>query len=486
MSDEPGNPKPPTERTIIRPGRAAGASPSPGGGFPPPPASSSGGNSERTMISPGRAPAGFPPMPGQVGGQGYAPSPAQASAASGGSARIDFADAEPDLYGPEPLVAAAGRLIHLASRLRVMPVGPDLPQLRQLVIRELDAFRPRAQQLGLDAKTTQLAHYILCAFMDDAVMSTPWGANSPWSQHSLLAAYHNDVQGGERLFEFAERMEQDPKREPRLMELLYQCLSLGFEGRMAVDPRGASLLQQRRSRLAAAIGGIHPAPSAELSPQWRGTTSAAGAYEPKVPLWAVLAGLGLIALVIFSALLFRLSSQTSAAIASLNQAVGTSQIVPPPPTPQSKTATFDQMSSILAPDVASGRLKVLREGNEIVLRLVNQGLFESAQAEPASAWSDTFGRLAQAANLTKGPLRVEGHTDNQQIRSLQYPSNLDLSVARAQAVGAKLGGAGMAYTSRIKASGLGDAQPVGDNSTADGRRENRRVEIRVANDVAWQ
>jgi type VI secretion system protein ImpK len=121
-----------------------------------------------------------------------------------------------------------------------------------------------------------------------------------------------------------------------------------------------------------------------------------------------------------------------------------------------------------------------------VMRLVNQGLFESAQAEPASAWSDTFGRLAQAANLTKGPLRIEGHTDNQQIRSLQFPSNLDLSVARAQAVGSRVASAGLADSSRLKTSGLGDAQPIGDNATAEGRRENRRVEIRVANDVAWQ
>ncbi len=482
MSDEPGNPKPPTERTIIRPGRpVGGAAP---GGFPAPAgATPAAGDSEKTMISPGRAPPGFPPAQSQ--GQAYAPPP-PSSVASGGPARIDFADAEPDLYGPEPLVAAAGRLIHLASRLRVMAVGPDLPQLRQLVIKELEAFRPRAQALGLDPKTVQLAHYILCAFMDDAVMSTPWGANSPWSQHSLLAAYHNDVQGGERLFEFAERMEQDPKREPRLMELLYQCLSLGFEGRMAVDPRGASLLQQRRSRLAAAIGGIHPAPAAELSPQWRGTAAAAGTFEPKVPLWAILAALGIVALVIFSALLFRLSSQSSAAVAALSQTVGTAAIVPPPPTPETKTPTFDKMSSILAPDVASGRLAVLREGQEIVLRLVNQGLFESAQAEPSSSWGDTFGRLAQAANLTKGPIRIEGHTDNQQIRSLQFPSNLDLSVARAKAVAAKLSGAGLGDASRITSSGLGDAKPIGDNGTPDGRRQNRRVEIHVANDVAWQ
>ena len=122
----------------------------------------------------------------------------------------------------------------------------------------------------------------------------------------------------------------------------------------------------------------------------------------------------------------------------------------------------------------------------IVVRLVNQGLFDSGSASPSSGWSDTFGRLAQAANLTHGQIRVEGHTDNQQIRSLAFPSNLQLSQARASAVGRALLGAGLQDGNRIRTDGYGDAQPIGDNSTPDGRRENRRVEIRVANDIAWR
>ncbi len=460
MSDKPEDP--PSERTVFQPGRPIGApaapvapaAPAPGAYVPPTPQPAAGGQAQRQS--------------------------------GGAPARLDFAAAEPDLYGPEPLVAAAGRLIHLASQVRTMPVGPDLAGLRQLVIRELDAFTPRIQKLGIDPKSAQLAHYILCAFMDDAVMSTPWGANSPWSQHSLLAAYHNDTQGGDRLFQFAERMEADPAREPRLMELLYQCLALGFEGRAALDPRGQSLLQQRRSRLASAISGRAGPPPAELSPQWRGVTAAGGSYAPRIPLWAILAGLATVALVIFAGLLFRLSSQSDAAMASLNQAVGTSTIVPPPPAPETATPTFDRMKTILAPDIASGRVTVLREGNEIVLRLVNQGLFGSAAATPASEWSDTFGRLAQAANLSKGPIRIVGHTDNQGIRSLEFPSNLALSEARARAVSAALSSAGLTDPSRTAASGVGDAQPIGDNGSDDGRRQNRRVELRVANDVAWR
>jgi len=463
-----------------------------------------GGNSDRTIFQPARpapVPGGLPPAPpphaapfppAPYPGAPAMPPPAARPAPpvdhAAPLARLDFAAAEPELYGPEPLVAAAGRLIHLASQVKTMAIGPDLNELRRLVVRELEAFGKRAQGLGLEAKTIQLAHYILCAFMDDAVMSTPWGANSVWSQQSLLIAYHNDAQGGDRLFDFAERMAQDPAREPRLMELLYQCLALGFEGRAALDPRGANLLQQRRSRLATAIGARPEAATGEISPQWRGVEVAGGRYEPRIPLWTILTGIGVIALILFSALLFRLSSQADAALAALKQVVGHAQIVPPPPAaPEAKTPTFDRIQQILAPDIAAGRLSVLNEGNDIVLRLNNQGLFAPATAEPESAWSDTFGRLAQAANLTKGPIRIEGHTDNQPLRqSLQYPSNAELSVARAQAVADAVGGAGLADASRMRASGLSDAQPIADNATAEGRRQNRRVELHVANDIAWQ
>ncbi|WBH16690.1 type IVB secretion system protein IcmH/DotU [Sphingomonas radiodurans] len=463
------------DKTVFMPaGRQPGALP-PVPGF---------GQQQQPPPSPPAAPGGYvPPQPQPIGTRPAPPPPPGV----GAPVRIDFAAAEPDLYGPEPLVAAAGRLIHLASQIRTMPIGPDLGALRRLVTQELEAFSGRARTLGLEQKSVQLAHYILCAFVDDAVMSTPWGANSQWSRQSLLAAYHNDTQGGDRMFQFAERMEQDPKREPRLMELLYQCLALGFEGRAALDPRGESLLHQRRARLAQAITNQRGAQPGDLSPQWRGQTVASGRYSPRVPLWAILAGLAAVGLLIFAALLFRLSSSADTALAGLNRAVGGAEIVAaPPPAAQSQTPTFDRMREILKPDIDAGRLDVVREANEIVVRLHNQGLFGSAQADASSGWSDTFGRIAEAANLTKGPIRVEGHTDDQAIRSLTFPSNQELSVARAQSVAEAVDAAGLSDTGRLSTAGFGANRPIGDNKTEDGRRENRRVELRVANDIAWR
>lgn len=489
MSDKPGDPPGgDQDRTIIQPGRPLPRPP----GFPPaaapapgyPPATPAPGYPPPQQ---GYPPAGgnAPPLPSATPVSAPTGTPASAP---GGPARLDFAAAEPEIFGPEPLLSAAGRFIFLASQVKMMPIGPDLNEFRRLVVRELEAFGERARALSIDAKTIQLARYILSAFMDDAVMSTPWGANSVWSQQSLLITYHNDAQGGDRLFDFAERMTREPDREPQLMELLYQCLSLGFEGRAALDPRGATLLNDRRARLAQTIASRRAALSGEISPQWHGVEASGGRYEPRVPLWVILSVLGVIALAIFSALLFRLSSQVDAALAALNQVVGTAQVSEaPPPPPEAKTGTFDTIQTLLQPDVTAGRLSVLNQGNDIVLRLNNQALFEPASAQPSPEWSETFARLAKAANLAKGPIRVEGHTDNQPLnRSLQFPSNLELSVARAKSVADSVIGAGLTDPSRLRTSGLADSQPIADNATAEGRRQNRRVELHVANDIAWK
>ena len=149
--------------------------------------------------------------------------------------------------------------------------------------------------------------------------------------------------------------------------------------------------------------------------------------------------------------------------------------------------TFDQMQSILQPDIDAERLTLTREGGEIVVRLNNQGLFGAGQANPAGGWSDTFGRIAQAANLTSGPIAIEGHTDNSQPgASIAFPSNQALSEARAEAVASAIRSAGLTAGDRITTSGFADNKPIASNDTAEGRSANRRVELRVANDIAWR
>ena len=85
-------------------------------------------------------------------------------------------------------------------------------------------------------------------------------------------------------------------------------------------------------------------------------------------------------------------------------------------------------------------------------------------------------KIGTALGRETGTIVVTGYTDNQPIHTLQFPSNFELSTSRAQAAAAILDQT-VGEESRITAQGMGDADPVGDNNTAAGRAQNRRIEI---------
>lgn len=106
-------------------------------------------------------------------------------------------------------------------------------------------------------------------------------------------------------------------------------------------------------------------------------------------------------------------------------------------------------------------------------------LFESGSAEPSAQARAIF---AEIANVLKGydnPVQVEGHTDNLPIRNLRYPSNWELSAARATAI-VKLLEADDVAAQRLSAVGYGEHQPVASNESAEGRARNRRVVLMIA------
>jgi type VI secretion system protein ImpK len=85
-------------------------------------------------------------------------------------------------------------------------------------------------------------------------------------------------------------------------------------------------------------------------------------------------------------------------------------------------------------------------------------------------------KIGTALGRETGTVVVTGYSDNQPIHTLQFPSNFELSTARAQAAAALMEQT-IGDQSRISAKGMGDAQPVASNDTAAGRAQNRRIEI---------
>lgn len=86
--------------------------------------------------------------------------------------------------------------------------------------------------------------------------------------------------------------------------------------------------------------------------------------------------------------------------------------------------------------------------------------------------------VAEEINQVSGSVKVTGHSDNQPIRTREFPNNQVLSEKRAAAVAAALQGAGV-VASRLQIEGRGDTMPISDSATAAGRARNRRVDIVV-------
>lgn len=126
-------------------------------------------------------------------------------------------------------------------------------------------------------------------------------------------------------------------------------------------------------------------------------------------------------------------------------------------------------------DVVISRLK-----DQLKVTVASEILFPSGSAELAPAGADVLRKVAAAANQSQDEVRVEGHTDSDPIASVlaqYYPTNWELSTARAAAAVRTLQATGMVPAERLAAVGYGDSHPVAPNDTVEGKAKNRRVEI---------
>ena len=114
--------------------------------------------------------------------------------------------------------------------------------------------------------------------------------------------------------------------------------------------------------------------------------------------------------------------------------------------------------------------------DRVQLRVKDNILFPTAEAGLSQAGRELLTRLADRLDDSDYRITVEGHTDNRPIQTWRYPSNWELSAARAAAVVRELIDAGI-RPRRLHAVGLADTQPIAGNDTATGRAENRRVDL---------
>lgn len=128
------------------------------------------------------------------------------------------------------------------------------------------------------------------------------------------------------------------------------------------------------------------------------------------------------------------------------------------------------------------KIGVEQRGDELILRFDDMLLFESGKANIKPGAVPIIGTLGEKLKtyLNQGyHLSIEGHTDNVPISTFQFPSNWELSAGRAIAVAKFLINEMDFEPSVISTEGFGEHEPIADNSTKEGRAQNRRVEIKL-------
>lgn len=394
--------------------------------------------------------------------------------------------------GSTPLVAAASRTLMLAGSLSTLTASADPQALRRHVDAELDQFVQHARTGGVTEDAIKRGHYALCALIDDVVMATPWGARSSWSSQSLVARHHNEVVSGERMLHMAEQVSEpggDPGQRLAMAQLLYLCFSLGFEGRLRIDPRGRDVLANLRERLLRVCRELGAGNDLALSVAWAGVNTRVKPLRSALPLWVWWAGAAGVAALVFTGLFFALaqrSNRLTSELATLTAPLPKPIVRDVPAPVEQASDLFDRVRRILAPDIAAGRVEVRETARAVVVRMINDGLFASGSATVSDAYRETLQRMAQAAGLSGDTVDVVGHTDNAPIRgrSLAFPDNFALSKARAEAVDAAMVAAGLTVARTV--SGAGDTQPVAGNETPEGKAQNRRVEVTIYKPQSWQ
>jgi len=371
-----------------------------------------------------------------------------------------------------PLISAANSLLMMVPSLRAASQPADVGALRARLISMVKDFDGATAKQTIPEDQRNIARYALCTVVDEAIQMTPWGTSANWAQQSLLIHFFKENWGGEKFFQLLDKMSETPERFLELLELFYVCLSLGFMGRFHLaEAAGRQAVADLRDRLFVMIRRGDKDVNRSLSSSWKGLEVEARRFKG-FGVFGIAAGVAaLLSLGVFAWYSFSLSGVLDQL--NLNQlAIKPTEVSKIALAPAAKP----RLAQLLAGEIAAKQLQVRDLKFESVVTLLGETVFDSGSAVPTARAAELLKNVAKALDQVEGQVVVTGHTDNVTTRTLRFASNFALSKARAESVKALLA-SGLRDAVRISADGKSDTEPVAPNDSAEGRAQNRRVEI---------
>ncbi|QCP54386.1 type VI secretion system protein TssL [Trinickia violacea] len=393
-----------------------------------------------------------------------------------------------------PLLEAARPMLRALADVPMQLDHERVEQLRDLLEQEVRTFQRLCEQASIRRDHMLGARYCLCTAFDEAAMQTPWGKNSKgdksgsngrapvqpgtvtrdagveWVTRGLATLFHEDRQGGDKVYLLIGRLMAEPQEHLDLLEVIYRILSLGFEGRYRFEPGGHRKHEAVRQRIYNEIMARRGIVPVALSPHWQSDVKGRSMSFYDFPVWITVALLSLILLGCFGYFKYELLDHS----ADLQKQIADIGHMTPPPAP-----AVLHLKTLLKNEIAAGTLSVDEDTHHSSVTFRGDSMFSPGGSSVNASMGPLISRIAAEIVKVPGKVSVLGYTDNVPIRSRQFASNDALSEERATQVMQMLQAAGVP-ANRLEAVGKGDADPVGDNSTPQGRARNRRVEITVA------
>jgi type VI secretion system protein ImpK len=408
------------------------------------------------------------------------------------------------LGGINTLVAMANPILAAVPQIRRTLKHPDPAGLKASLKDQIEALEMSAVSAEIDDDSISAAIYALCALLDESAAATPWGGS--WMENGLLQEIRGEGGAGEGFYKQLDKLAEDPDKNADLLEFLYICLALGFEGRY----RGAEnrpALEQAKARLYALVSKRRPRPEA-LSENWRTpaaqaivdaalqtaarANAARAAAEaaardaeatlpprsakrglarlPRRAIWSAVLGIVGAAIVFYMLALRLLDENDRTAMAGKPAARAK-------PGASAAAPAAEPASAALAKALDGLPVAVADSAAGVTISLQEPRQFAPGGNVPSAPTRAALARIAEVLDKQLGTIVVVGHADATPAGS-RYASNADLSVSRARYAAQAMMGK-LADPKRIVVEGRGDAEPIAANDTDENRAKNRRVSILV-------
>lgn len=140
----------------------------------------------------------------------------------------------------------------------------------------------------------------------------------------------------------------------------------------------------------------------------------------------------------------------------------------------------------LKAEIAGGKLQIKLEARGLVVSLLEAAFFPSGEDTIDPRTYPTIEKIAAAIRSLPNPIRLEGHTDSMPIHTARFPSNWELSAARAVAMLRLLNERFQVPFHRMAIAGYAETVPAETNDTPEGRARNRRVDLVVLNKIGME